>query len=181
MIKRFSIALALALSLPAFAAELRVPIPGRDDLILDVPAGWKSEVRRPRAEMPPTIVLTSERPRDFHVSVSPMWPVGAAKSPSKSDIKALVEGAAKQAQAQAEEKQLPLKELEGPGKSGYYFSATDRKPEPAGFKHMTQGAVAFNELRVAFTILANAAPDKTTASALQLVRSMRRGPASKGS
>ena len=176
MLSVASALLAFALSLPALAEELRVPLPGRDDLVLDLPAGWRAEVRRPKADLPPTISLSGAGPQGFQVLITPLWPVGEFKPPVPDDIRALAQSAAHRAQPQAVEAELKLKDLGASGKSGYDFSATDRQPEPGGFKHLTQGAVSVNELRVTFTILVNGEPQQTTALALELLRSMRRAP-----
>ncbi len=166
--------LASALALPAWADELRVPLPGRDDLVIDVPAGWHAQVRRPQAALPPTIALSGADASSFQVLITPSWPAGAATAPTANDVRALVQGAAGQARPRAVEAELPLKDLGASGKSGYYFSATDRQPEPGGFKHLTQGAVTVNELRVTFTVLVNGQAQPTTDLALELLRSMRR-------
>ena len=70
-------------------------------------------------------------------------------------------------------------DLGASGKTGYYFSATDRAPEPGGYKYLTQGVLGMHELRVAFTVLANGQSQEPTAQALELLRSLRRAPASK--
>ena len=86
----------------------------------------------------------------------------------------MTQSAAKEAGTRAVEKELPLKDLKGPGKSGYYYSATDREVEPDGYKYLTQGGVGFGELAVSFTILANKQPQEVAAKGLEIVRTMRR-------
>lgn len=171
--------LALSLTLPALAAELRVPLPDRDDLVMDLPEGWHAQIRRPRAELPPTVAIAGPDAAALQVLVTPIWPAGGAQAPTGSDIRALVQGAADRVRPRAVEPELKLSDLAATGRPGYYFSATDRAPEPGGFRHLTQGAVAAGELRVSFTILANGEADEPTSQALALLRSMRRAPAHK--
>lgn len=176
MLRAAALLLASAFTLPAWADELRVPLPGRDDLVIDVPAGWQAQVRRPQAALPPTVALSGAGTSSFQVLITPIWPQGTAPAPTANDVRVLVQGAAGQARSRAVETELPLKDLMASGKSGYYFSATDRQPEPGGYKYLTQGAVTVNELRVTFTVLVNGQAQPTTDLALELLRSMRRAP-----
>ncbi|WP_457417571.1 hypothetical protein [Roseateles sp. P5_E7] len=171
--------LALTFALPAVAAELRVPLPERDDLILDLPDGWRGQIRRPRADLPPTVAISGPNATTLQILVTPIWPMGDAKAPTANEIRAMVKSAADNIQPSAVETDLKLNDLGATGKVGYYFSATDRAPEPGGFKFLTQGAAGMGELRVTFTILVNGDATEPTAQALALLRSMRRAPSSK--
>ena len=174
MLRSFGALLALLLSLTASAKELNIDLPGHDALVLLVPDGWVAQVRRPGADLPPTVVLTSDAAHALQVLISPIWPRGNEHSPTKDIIRSLVESAARQAQSQAVEQSLPLHQFAGVGTSGYYFSATDREPEPNGYKYLTQGALALNELCITFTILVNGEPQKPTERALEMLRTARR-------
>jgi hypothetical protein len=166
--------LALLTAIPATAVELVVNLPGHDDLLLEVPSGWNARIDRPRPELPPTISILPGSGNAFQVLITPLWPMGSAKSPSLGEIRGLVESSAGEAQSQAVERSLPLKELTGSNTNGYYFSATDRQPEPDGYKYLTQGAVMLRELRITFTILVNGEPQKSTDQALEVLRTARR-------
>ena len=171
--------LALTLALPALAAEFRVPLRDRDYLVLDIPEGWRGEVHRPRAELPPTVAISGPDAASLQILVTPIWPMGNAQAPTAQDIRRLVQGAADTIRPRAIEPELKLIDLGATGKVGYYFSATDRAPEPGGFKHLTQGAMGMGELRLTFTILINGEPAEPVAQALALLRSMRRASALK--
>jgi hypothetical protein len=69
---------------------------------------------------------------------------------------------------------LPIVELAAPGIVGAYFSATDREPEPDGYKYLTQGILGLGDLKVTFTILVNGDPAPITEKALRMVKTMRR-------
>lgn len=172
--------IAFSLCLPALAEELRVPLPGHDDLVIELPAPWRAQVRRPHAELPPSVAISGPDAKALQMLITPIWPVGSApRAPRAEELRALVQAGVTRAQPKAVESYLPLQELGAPGKTGYYFSATDRAPEPDGYRHLTQGVLGMNELRVTFTVLVNGAPQEPTAQALELLRSMRRAPAAK--
>lgn len=169
--------IAFSLCLPALAEELRVPLPGRDDLVIDLPAPWRAQVRRPHAELPPSVAISGPDAKALQMLITPIWPVGSApKAPTAEELRALVQAGATRAKPKAVESDLPLQDLGAPGKTGYYFAATDRAPEPGGYQHLTQGVLGMNELRVTFTVLINGAPQEPTAQALELLRSLRRAP-----
>ena len=163
-----------ALALPAAAAELRADLPGRD-LVLELPEGWRGQVRRPRPDAPPTMGITAD-PKAFQILITAIPPVGGMQAPGAEEIRDIVARGAASAKPRAVEPELEVKELRARGKAGYYFFATDREPEPDGFKYLTQGAIGFDELRITFTILANGEPQKVIDPALEMLRSMRRGP-----
>lgn len=171
--------LTFALCLPVLAEELRVPLPGRDDLVIDLPAQWRAQVRRPHAELPPSVAISGPEAGALQMIVTPIWPAGAGKASTPDELRAQVQSAARQAQPRAEEAELPPKDLGASGKTGFYFSATDRAPEPGSYRYLPQGVLGMNELRVTFTLLANGQREEPTAQALELLRSLRRAPASK--
>lgn len=177
MLKIFVPLLSLLLAMSATAAGLVVSLPGHDSLVLAVPEGWQAQVRRPRADLPPTVVVVSATSGAFQMLITPMWPMGSAAVPTLPEIRGLVDEAAQNAKDQAVEPSLSLKELTGPDTGGYYFSATDRQPEPNGYKYLTQGALMSKELRITFTILINGEPKKPAAQALEMLRTARRSPA----
>lgn len=158
----------------ACAAEFQVDLGSRDPLILDLPQGWQARVARPSPGLPPTVTIATSNSKAIQVLVTPIWPSNGAASPTRDQIRALVQGAAEQVKRQAVEASLPLVELMASDKAGYYFAATDRAPEPDGFKHLTQGAVGMGDLRITFTILINGEPEKLRSQALEMLRGMRR-------
>ncbi len=164
----------LAISSSALAAELIVSLPGRDALAISVPSGWDATVNRPRDDLPPTIVIVAKSPGAFQMLITPVWPIGAAKAPTLSEIQSLVQGAATHAKPQAVEPALPLQPLSGTEATGYYFSATDRSPEPDGYKYLAQGALMLKELQITFTILVNGEPSVPTKQALEMLKTIHR-------
>jgi hypothetical protein len=130
----FFVTLLVATS--ACSADFRVPLPNRDDPILNVPDDWKPQVRSPRPDLPPTIAITSGKQGELMILVTPIWPANSGiPNPTQADVRKLVQGAADAARPKAVERDLALVNMETPEKIGYYFSATDREPEPGGYKY----------------------------------------------
>lgn len=125
--------------------------------------------------MPPTIVIGTEDRTAFVLLLTPIWGPGSSNTPATdAQLKSLVEFSAADVKPKAVEPKLPISKVGG-GAQGYYFAATEKQPEPAGYKYLTQGAVGLNELRVTFTLLANNEPKKLQEQVLQLMRGLKRG------
>ncbi|MEO8753145.1 MAG: hypothetical protein ABI624_10750 [Casimicrobiaceae bacterium] len=168
--------LALFCAAP-LAADLRVPIAESGDLVVAVPDGWTAQVERTGPDAPPTINLRPASGGAFHMLVTPIWAGNAgSKNLSREALHDAVRGAADRAKGQAVEPELPVVDFATPSSYGAYFSATDRAPEPDGFKNMMQGMVALARLRITFTVLVNGQPAPVVAQALQLLKSMRWQP-----
>ncbi len=155
-------------------AERRYQLADRGYLVLSVPAGWREQVHRPDAKMPPTITFRSSSQQSFDVLVTPIWPLKSdAPPPTLDELKGNVLRAAKELGPQAVEKILDAVQLEGPYARGYFFKATDRAPKPGEYKNVTQGTVAVGNVRVTFTILTNDGQSKVVTSALGMLRGAR--------
>lgn len=172
--------LALFAAMAVQAAEVVVPLPDRDALVVQVPAGWKSEVMRPRPDMPPTIVLASPTPLGFQLMISTIGQPETSSAPHRDVLRRLVESAADRVAPQSVEQKLPVKALEGPGKFGYYFSATDRAPKPNEYTYLTQGALVFGDLRISFVLLANGKPEPITQQTLEVLKGLQRSKGKPG-
>lgn len=176
------LSLVCLIALPvAQGEELAVrayPLPGHESLQLGVPKSWQEEVRRPAPELPPTITFREKEGAAFRVMLTPMWSAREDRPlPGPEQIRQSVQRSADGARAQAVEETIPVEEIKGPSCHGYKFSATDRAPEPGGFKYMTQGMLRVGELLVTFTILTNDGQEKIAADALAALRTMVQAPA----
>ena len=176
MLKSFVVLFALFMAIPATATEFAVSLPGHDDFVLTVPDNWTAQIRRPRADLPPTIAVTSREGDAIRALITPIWPIGNAKTPTPDLVRSLVEGAAKEAQPRAVERSLPLQKITGSNTNGYYFSATDRRPETGDYKYQTQGVLVLSELSVMFTVLHNDKTQKLAEQALEMLRTAHRAP-----
>ena len=102
-----------------------------------------------------------------------------ATPPSREAVAAgTARAAAKAAERSIEPAPLAVRTLVGASMFGNYFEATDRQPEPTGFKHLTQGTAVIDTTSVAFTVLANDVAASRAAdierAALQMLSSARR-------
>jgi hypothetical protein len=167
--------LALVLGVAALnvhAADARIPLSSGGSLVLPVPDGWR------QSDFPgpvKTLSLTPAAGNAFQILVSPLARTDApSASIDSAAIRRLVESGANSARSQAVEKSVTVQDIKSATVQGNYFSATDRAPEPDGFKYMTQGAMLVNGLPVTFTILSNSNTSATVELALRMLRGSRR-------
>jgi hypothetical protein len=109
------------------------PIPGHGSLSVEVPAEWR--VSSVPLAKPPSLTLSIHPATGdaFELKMTTVWMDPAArKKPTRDSMQEGVRGVAKDALAQAEEKDAPLVELKGKDTSGYYFSVTDKHSSNSG-------------------------------------------------
>jgi len=183
-VKRIKLRIAMLLCLIATTAiaqsdttsERRFTLPDHGKLVIHVTRDWKDRVRQPPDRLPPTITLGPASGKAFQVLLTPTWPATSDRPPqSRDDLRAAVEQAARDAKAQAVEKELPIVEFQGTSGSGFYFSATDRAPKRGEYKFVTQGAIGVGELTVSFTILTNEGQKLVVEQALDALRGATHG------
>lgn len=167
-----SLFLVSASSSAADSANRSYPLPKHGAFELKVPLVWKDSVRQPPNDLPPTISFAQKDGAAFEVLVTPMWAFRPdVTMPTPEETKSTVRRAADEAQQQAVEKTIEVKELKGTSATGYYFSATDRAPKPGEYKYLTQGMLSTGDLRVTFTILTNDGQEQIAQSALAMLAS----------
>lgn len=151
---------------PTSARSYLVPKGGA--LRLTAPDAWR--VSLPRSpDGPPTIALLPPASKDPRVLIT-AFPAKAGSASHGPDLRRAAEASGTKALAQAVESAFALRELRGPQVFGYFYTLTDRAPEPHGYKYMTQAHLAVGGLAVKATILFNK-PDVT---AQQIVFEMLR-------
>lgn len=156
------------------AAPRSYALPGHGSFQMNVPASWKDSEHRPVPDQPPTLMFDPPSGAPFKVLVTPIWKFRAdIELPTVSQVKDKVRHAAELAAPQAIEKEFPLKELKGEAAKGYYFSATDKAPNPGEFKYMSQGMIRVGELVVTFTVLTNDGQEAVVRDALAMVAGAR--------
>jgi len=145
-------------------------LPKHGTFELKIPASWNDSVAQRPGGQPPTITLSPKMGAQFQVLVTPMWSARPdMKSASPDELRTTVRRAADSAAQQSVEKSIAVKELKGSANIGYYFTATDRAPQPGEFKYLNQGMIAVNDLRVAFTILTNDGQEANVKEALSIL------------
>lgn len=129
-------------------------IPGHGQLVLTLEPGWKDAVQQGGPDLPPMIYVLPVSGKTFEVQLTAGWsPTGDPHFNLPDRIKDAVQKTANEQLTHARETRVVLQEMKGVAGTGYYFSLTDRAPKPGDFCCMTQGALAVNDMLVAFTIL----------------------------
>ena len=150
----------------------RYVLPDHGSIQLKAPVSWKHELQLPPSHPAPTIVFKPKSGPIFEILITPIrLATKDGDVPNSEKIKQIVEKGAEHAKLRSVEKSIPVKELRGTDNRGYYFFATDREPEPEGYKYMTQGTIRVGTLIVMFTILTNDGQDNVIADALSMFKS----------
>jgi hypothetical protein len=144
-------------------------VPKHGEVQLSVPDGWVSKFNQPPGEVPPTISLRPKSGQPFEVMITPYWRRGDDSTVYESALREQTEAAAAEAQSQAVEKKLTLKEISGTDGHGYYFTATDRAPKPGEYKYMSQGMLKLGSIGLAFTVLTNEGQTDVVESTLRVL------------
>lgn len=153
----------------------RYVLPGHGAIAVAVPAQWADSIHQPRGELPPTIVFRAADSSKFQALITPIWHVNSKSAAARArSTKTIVEDSASRAAPSAVERDLPIRALAGSSGKGFYFSATDRNPEPGGYRYLTQGAIVIDDLTVTFTILTNSGSGDAVTDALQMIKEIRR-------
>ena len=157
-VRRVFSAATLALALTASAAELwqerTLSIADRGTLVFSSPRAWTQQT----SQSPPSIRFSNSSGRKFVVFITAQWsPTQDSSFNSPARVRALVEETAVKISPQAVERAIPIDEIQGTDGRGYYFSATDKDPDPNEYKYLTQGALAVDDLLLTFTVLTNEA------------------------
>ncbi len=130
------------------------PIPEHGTLELNVPTPWKGEVHKPQEKMVPTIIFNPAKGNDFQVMISVLWgKTGDQDFNSQEKVRTFVEKDGQNLLPNAAEPNIVLQEIKGANKTGYYFSITDKAPNPGEYRYMTRGAIGVGNLFLNFTIL----------------------------
>jgi hypothetical protein len=149
----------------------RYELPNLDTLELVLPAGWQDESDLPPGGVPLTIRLYPAEGAPFEVFMTPESPEPTAAGVSDSaTLREAVRDAAERMRLPAVEEPIEIRRLQGASGIGFYFSATDRAPQPEDFRHMNQGALQAGELTLWFTILTNDGQEAVVADALAMLQ-----------
>ncbi len=146
-------------------------IPGHATLELNVPTSWKGEAPKPQDNMPPTIIFNPAKGNDFQVMITVMWSkTGDKNFNNPQNVRTLVEKNGRVLQPNAAEGKIELQEIKGVSHTGYYFSITDKAPNPGEYRYMTRGSIGVGNLLLNFTILHRVKDSQVLGDALSVLR-----------
>jgi hypothetical protein len=149
----------------------KYPIPEHGTLELNVPTPWKAEVHKPQENMPPTIIFNPAKGNDFQVMITVLWgKTGEEGFNSREKARASVEKDGQKLLPNIAETKIVLTEIKGVTNSGYYFSVTDKAPNPGEYRYMTRGAIGVGNLFLNLTIFHRVRDSQSVQDALSILR-----------
>jgi hypothetical protein len=149
----------------------KYPIPEHGTLELNVPTPWKGELHKTRQNMPPTVIFTPSKGNDFQVMISVLWgKTGNQDFNSSEKIRTFVEKDGQKLLPNTAEGKIVLQEIKGVSHRGYYYSITDKAPNPGEYRYMTRGAIGAGNLLLNFTILHRVRDSQVVQDALSFLR-----------
>lgn len=160
-------------------AQKRYPLPEeRGAFVLSAPAAWQDQVQQ-QPQSPPTILFTPATGKPFQVLITPIWkPRPDIPTPTKEALRQRMERSAEELKGDGDRvaNEIKVVEIQGKAGIGYYYAATDKTPEPDGFKHLTQGVIMVSELMVQFAVLTNDGQQQVVRDALVMIRGATHSP-----
>jgi len=151
-------------------------------LKLSVPSSWNETMSPRYGAAGATIEFWPKSGPPFVVLVTPSCPSGGGGRPlpDKAALERRVQKRIDAIRARAVEKNIAVRDIKGPSAYGSCFSATDRDPEPGGYRHMTQGDVRVGKILLFFTILTGDGQESVVTSGLAMLAGASGGNAKAG-
>jgi len=155
-------------------AVRKYPIPEHGMLELNFPTLWKVEVHKQQEKMPPTLIFKPASGDDFQVLMTVLWSnKGEPDFNSQSKVRTLVEKDGQKLLPKTVETKIDLQEIKGVNNIGYYFSITDKAPNPGEYRYMNRGAIGVGNLLLNATILHRVKESESVKDALSMLREAR--------
>ena len=149
----------------------KYPIPEHGTLELNVPTPWKGEVHKPQEKMAPTIIFNPAERDDFQVVIAVLWSKTREQDyNSQEKVRAFVEKDGQKLLPNTAEAKIVLQEIKGVTNAGYYFSITDKAPNPGEYRYMTRGSIGVGNLLLNFTILHRVKDSQSVRDALSVLQ-----------
>lgn len=140
------------------------------DLAVDVPDGWDAKRVVDKNNMVTMKISPgSDFPLLLQISAIPMSGETDVLASARSETEEIRD----QYRKNAEENEIPIREIAGEYCNGYFISVTDRTvehPNAENFKYGDSGALAAGRMLVIFTLLTNTKDAPERAEALKVVR-----------
>lgn len=150
-------------------AVRKYPIPEHGILELNVPTSWKGDYKP--QDMSPTIIFGPAKGSDFKALITVLWNrTGEQDFNSPSKLKALVEQDGQRILPKAVEPKLIIQQMRGVHNIGYFFSLTDKAPNPLEFRYLTRGRMGVGNLLLNATLLYRVKDSESIKEALSMLR-----------
>jgi hypothetical protein len=143
-------------------------IPGHGILRLEIPDGWRSQVRQVTEPASVALHFAPGNGDAFDVQVAAVW-LDATKlaNVTTDSLKSVAQHAAEALLPRSVEKTVSLYEIRGHQSVGFYYALTDSGPGPGEFSNLTQGVFLTGEVLSTFTILHRTPTSPEVAQALR--------------
>jgi hypothetical protein len=152
-------------------AVKKYPIPEHGVLELNVPNSWKGDIHKPQKDVPPTIIFSPKKGNDFQVLITVLWDnTGEQDFNSPDKIRTYVQEDGQKFLPKAVETKLLVQQMRGVNNTGYFFSLTDKAPNPGEFRYITRGGMAVGNLLLNVTILYRVEDSESVKDALSVLR-----------
>jgi hypothetical protein len=149
-------------------------IPDHGVLELNVPTSWKGELHKPQENMPPTIIFKPALGNNFEILITVLWDTAGEKDfNSPARVRTLVENDGQKILPKSVENRLVMQQIRGINNIGYFFSLTDKAPNPGEFRYITRGGIAVGNLLLNVTILYRVKDSPSVRDALSMLREAR--------
>lgn len=155
----------------------KYPIPAHGVLELNVPASWKAAAHKPQENMPPTIIFSPSKGNDFEIIITVFWnKEGEVGFNSPDKVRALLEKDGRKLLSRTMETKIVLNEIKGMNHPGYYFSVTDKNPEPGEYRYMTRAGIGVGDLLLQVTLLHRVKESGAVKETLSMLRQAKQTP-----
>jgi hypothetical protein len=179
--KKVNLILIMVLSLAFLVASIalaagpkairKYPIPDHGVLELNMPTSWRIDVHKPQENLPPTIIFSPKKGDDFKVLITVLWDnTGEQDFNSPDKIRTYVQEDGQKILPKAVETKLLVQQMRGVNNTGYFFSLTDKAPNPGEFRYITRGGMAVGNLLLNVTILYRVKDSEFVKDALSVLR-----------
>jgi uncharacterized DUF497 family protein len=126
--------------------------------------------------MQPIIIFNPEKGNDFQVLTAVLWgKPGDQELNSQKKVQPFVEKDGQKLLPNAPESNLVLQEVKGVSNAGYYFSITDKAPNPGEYRYMNRGTIRGGNLLLNFTIFLRVKDSQSVQDALTVLREAKQG------
>jgi hypothetical protein len=163
--------------LPYGTFEKSFVVPGKGQLLLQIPAIWKVTTQPSPKGAPPSLTLRFEQQfsSDFVLMITTL---SEAPANHTLDVRQMMEMTGNHALNGAVEKKLAYESFGGDQANGYYFSLTDKswvkgKSSAGIYKYQTQGMATIANVTLVFAIMHNYFDSNDKKASLEMLQSAR--------